>query len=56
MAPPVAPDATRMMPPAVQQPSRTILERLQILKDLRVKGLITEQEYQEKKKEILDSL
>jgi hypothetical protein len=56
-APPAAQDdATRIMPPPVQQPPSTILERLQILKDLRVKGLITEQEYQDKKQEILDSL
>jgi uncharacterized membrane protein len=38
------------------QSQKSILERLQILKDLRVKGVITEQEYQDKKKEILDSL
>jgi hypothetical protein len=51
-------DANRIAaPPAQQQqPEKTILERLQILKDLRVKGLITDQEYQEKKKAILDSL
>jgi hypothetical protein len=55
-APPAAYDANRRMPPPAQQPAKTILERLQILKDLRVKGLITEQEYQEKKKEILNSL
>jgi hypothetical protein len=55
-APPTARDATRMTPAPDRQADRTILERLQILKDLRVQGLITEQEYQEKKKEILDSL
>ena len=55
-APPAAQDANRMVPAPAQQPAKTILERLQILKDLRVKGLITEQEYQEKKKEILNSL
>jgi hypothetical protein len=55
-APPAAQDANRMAPAPAQQPAKTILERLQILKDLRVKGLITEQEYQEKKKEILNSL
>jgi hypothetical protein len=43
-------------PPAVQGPQKSILERLEILKDLRVKGLITEQEYQNKKQEILNSL
>ena len=55
-APSTAQDANRMMPPPAQRPAKTILERLQILKDLRVKGLITEQEYQDKKKKILDSL
>lgn len=34
----------------------TISERLQILKDLRDKGLISEDDYERKKKEILDSL
>jgi hypothetical protein len=45
-----------MTPPPVQGSQKSVLERLQILKDLRVKGLITEQEYLDKKKEILDSL
>lgn len=55
-APAAVQDANRMMPAPGQHPEKTILEKLQILKDLRVKGLITEQEYIDKKKEILDSL
>ena len=53
---PAVQDTNRITPPPAQQPAKSVLERLQILKDLRVKGLITEQEYQEKKKEILESL
>ena len=46
----------RMMP-AIQTPKgRSVEEKLQILKKLREKDLITDQEYQEKKREILDSL
>ncbi len=55
-APPPVHDANRMTPPPVQGSQKSALERLQILKDLRVKGLITEQEYLDKKKEILDNL
>jgi hypothetical protein len=55
-APPAVQDTNQKAPAPAQRPAKTILERLQILKDLRVKGLITEQEYQEKKKEILNSL
>jgi hypothetical protein len=54
--PPPVRDSNRMTPPPVQGSQKSVLERLQILKDLRVKGLITEQEYLDKKKEILDSL
>ena len=54
--PPVQDTTNRVVPAPVQQSQKSILERLQILKDLRVKGVITEQEYQDKKKEILDSL
>ena len=55
-APPAAPAPGAMMPKAAEPPQKSIEEKLQILKDLRDKGLITEQEYINKKKEILDSL
>jgi hypothetical protein len=54
--PPAVQDASRTTPPAVHRSEKSILKRLQILKDLRVKGLINEQEYLDKKQEILDSL
>jgi hypothetical protein len=42
--------------PAVAPQEKSIEEKLQILKDLRDKELITEQEYLEKKRQILDDL
>jgi hypothetical protein len=55
-APPAAPAPGAMMPKAAGPPQKSIEEKLQILKDLKDKKLITDKEYQEKKKEILDSL
>ena len=54
---PVAqPPPQKSIPPAVPAgPSRpSIKEQLQVLKELRDQGLITEQDYQAKKKQLLD--
>jgi Short C-terminal domain len=54
---PPAVQGTQGMPRQVAEPhEKTLEEKLQILKNLKDKGLITDQEYKEKKKEILDSL
>jgi Short C-terminal domain len=55
--PPAAHGTEEVIPKATAEPHpRSIEEKLQTLKNLRDKGLITEQEYLDKKKEILDSL
>jgi hypothetical protein len=40
----------------IKPKGKSIEEKLQILKNLRDKDLITEQEYADKKREIIDSL
>lgn len=48
--------ATQAPPEAANREGKSIEEKLQILKNLRTKDLITEQEYSEKKQQILDGL
>jgi hypothetical protein len=51
-----APDQERVVPPAASPPAHTIEGRLQELKELRSKTLITPEEYYEKRAEILGDL
>jgi hypothetical protein len=55
-APPAVHGTEAVMPKATEPLQKSLEEKLQILKNLKDKGLISDQEYQEKKKEILDSL